>query len=428
MLEENRDRLVMWQRDFYADATGLRVHLGCGTEVYPGWINLDSETWRNTVGVDQGDLRDLNRFADSTVDVISCHHALEHIPGVDIIPTLQEWARVLKVGGVLDLAMPDIELTAKAFLANPSHENKWSYSGSLGAIYGGQFAPGMIHQGGASLSWMRDVLIELGFSIEQAFNYNANGTSEAFWILARKGERRLVHPTVLEQDVVMGTFTHRTTYLPMLLDSVRQHLPHIPFELVINNAPINANMTELLRRFRDTGKRYWLFLDDDIAFLDDRIIHNAVLNMIQNDWSLVGVHSTFEPDALESDYAKYKARIQAPGTRDVTFVTGYFMLADSHKIGHILPDMRLPDGNTSVDTSYSVAALSQGHRCGISNDLVYHVRKKGSWVNQDVIEPTNQYHYARWGPFYFQNAVYCGNVIEWQEAWKAQQEAQGEDA
>jgi len=72
---------------------------------------------------------------------------------------------------------------------------------------------------------------------------------------------------VLEQDVIMGTFTHREKYLPSLCKSIREHLPHISFMLQVANLPINQNFNALREKFKQSGKRFWLFLDDDIQFL-----------------------------------------------------------------------------------------------------------------------------------------------------------------
>lgn len=424
MYHANRERLVEWQKAFYADPSGVRLHLGCGKEVYDGWRNFDAFT--TDPGVEYGDFRKPLDFDDNSVDVISCHHALEHIPHSEIEGVLREFVRVLKPGGLLDFAMPDLDISAKDFLNEDNWARKWSLNGRLGALYGGQFAPGMIHMGGLSLRRATEIVINLGCEIVDSFQYDANGTCTAFWILCRKGEAPLVHPTILERDVVMGTFTNRTTYLPGLLDSVRKFLPHIQLEIVMQNAPINVNMLALMERFRSTNKRYWLFLDDDIQFLDDRVVDNTIRRMIENDWALAGVYSTFIPESVDEDYAKWIARLPAPPVRDVTFVPGYFMLADSEKIGHINPDMNLPDGNTSVDTTYCVDVIAQGHNIGIADSVVYHTRKEGSWVNPDVIEPTNQYHFRRWGQFYFQVAKYCGNVIEWEEQRVAQNQVSDE--
>jgi hypothetical protein len=93
---------------------------------------------------------------------------------------------------------------------------------------------------------------------------------------------------------------------------------------------------------------------------------------------------------------------------------------DSKKVGDILPDMNLPDGNTAIDTSYSVAIRAAGFDIGISADYVYHVKKEVkiiySWMRPDVVAVTNEYLLKKWGDFYFRWTGYDYNVIELNEA------------
>ena len=198
---------------------------------------------------------------------------------------------------------------------------------------------------------------------------------------------------VFEQDIIMGTFTHRTTYLPNLLDSVKKFLPQIPFIVQVADLPINANFEELRKKFSITDKRFWLFLDDDIQFLDNEIINIAIKQLITNKWAMIGAYSTFNPN--------YKLDSEPLECKEISWMPGYFQLIDSEKIGHIQPDLNLPDPNTSIDTSYSVEIQSQGHKIGICSGIVYHTFKKNTWVNKEVIGITNDYLMKKWGQFYF---------------------------
>jgi hypothetical protein len=209
--------------------------------------------------------------------------------------------------------------------------------------------------------------------------------------------------TALEQDVVMGTFTHTEEYLTPLIQSIRLFLPHIPFIIKVSNGPINSNMEALRQDFIGTRKRFWLFLDHDIAFLDDQIIHRAVADLMAHHCAMVGVYSTFDPGyQLGSDALEFK---------DVGWVPGYFQLVDSIAIGHISPDMRLPAPCTSVDTSYCVAARWEGYRIGISPSVVYH-KWKAVVCNQEVVEKTNTYLTKRWpGGFYFKHVRHIPNIV-----------------
>lgn len=55
--------------------------------------------------------------ADGSVDVIRASHCLEHFPHGQIQAIVNEWARALKPGGELMIAVPDFEKIAKGYLA-----------------------------------------------------------------------------------------------------------------------------------------------------------------------------------------------------------------------------------------------------------------------------------------------------------------------
>ncbi len=199
--------------------------------------------------------------------------------------------------------------------------------------------------------------------------------------------------SVFENDIVMGTFTHRTTYLSNLLDSVKRHLPHIPFIVHIADASILQNFEALREKFKTTNKRFWLFLDDDIQFLDGEIIKTAITQLLTNKWAMIGAYSTFDP--------LYSLGSESLECKEIPWMPGYFQLIDSQKIGDIQPDFNLPDSNTSIDTSYCVTIKSLGHRIGICSGIVYHTFKKGSWVSQKIVDITNAYLKEKWGQYYF---------------------------
>lgn len=211
--------------------------------------------------------------------------------------------------------------------------------------------------------------------------------------------------SALEQQVVMGTFTHRTIFLPSLLDSVKQFLPQIPFIVVINDGPINANMELLRQAFLATRKRYWVFLDDDIRFLNSSIIHDAVIDLITNHYAAVGVYSTFDPHWADDGYS-----VEGLVVQEVGWVPGYFIMVDSKLVGDVGPDLNLPCPNTAVDTSFCVSIRAKGFRIGISPNVVYHCMKV-VWFDQGAYERTNQYLHEKWGQYYFDICTKLNNVV-----------------
>lgn len=99
---------------------GLRLNLGCGTDVLEGWVNLDIA---DLPGVDivhelgDGPLP----LADNSVSVISARDILEH---VDLIPVMSELCRVLQPGGVLLIST--VHFSSRDFFVDPTHVRAFS--------------------------------------------------------------------------------------------------------------------------------------------------------------------------------------------------------------------------------------------------------------------------------------------------------------
>lgn len=90
------------------------LNIGCGSTHHPDWINLDvssSEPSVLTVDINTG-----LPFPADTITVCYSSHLLEHLVKNDARNFLAECMRVLKSGGVIRLAVPDLEGIAKEYL------------------------------------------------------------------------------------------------------------------------------------------------------------------------------------------------------------------------------------------------------------------------------------------------------------------------
>src|SRR5262249_40583582 len=97
-----------------------RVNVGCGLRAHPDWINLD--LCPRAVGVIKHDLMDAPLpFPDDSVDCVYHSHLLEHLPPEKALPFMIECHRVLKKGGILRVAVPDLEQVARLYLTNLEH-------------------------------------------------------------------------------------------------------------------------------------------------------------------------------------------------------------------------------------------------------------------------------------------------------------------
>ncbi len=85
----------------------MKLNLGCNTWIIKGYTNIDFHQYP---GVDiVSDVSKLGMFKDETVDVIRASHILEHFRYGDTKRVLDEWRRVLKLGGLLYLSVPSWE-------------------------------------------------------------------------------------------------------------------------------------------------------------------------------------------------------------------------------------------------------------------------------------------------------------------------------
>ena len=86
----------------------MKLNLGSNTVRCDGFINVDI---RSIQGVDiVDDVTKLSTIEDNTVEAIIAHNILEHIASDKTMDTLMLWFKKLKVGGWIQIGVPDGEL------------------------------------------------------------------------------------------------------------------------------------------------------------------------------------------------------------------------------------------------------------------------------------------------------------------------------
>ena len=87
----------------------IRLNIGSDVGQIAGFVSVD---FNPDVKPDIcTDAKDLSMFDEKTVDEIYASHVLEHLKFDDGLIALKEWLRVLKPGGVLTIAVPDLVQT-----------------------------------------------------------------------------------------------------------------------------------------------------------------------------------------------------------------------------------------------------------------------------------------------------------------------------
>jgi len=110
-----------------------KLHIGSGHNKLSGWLNSDIDPIRNTIILDA---THKFPFEANTLDYIYSEHSFEHLPFNGGQSMLKECYRVLKPGGTLRLATPDVR-----FLFDLYHDDRtplqndyieWTSSAFLG--------------------------------------------------------------------------------------------------------------------------------------------------------------------------------------------------------------------------------------------------------------------------------------------------------
>lgn len=107
-------------RHKFIESGGMKLNLGCGDKILPGYVNVDVAPSRKGVSPDVlSDLRSLP-FEHGTIDEIVSIHVIEHFYYWEAVPLLKYWYELLKVDGMLILECPNLLTAAKALVDDES--------------------------------------------------------------------------------------------------------------------------------------------------------------------------------------------------------------------------------------------------------------------------------------------------------------------
>jgi predicted SAM-dependent methyltransferase len=94
----------------------LKINIGCGTDYKKGWINIDNNSDHNIERLDLNwDMRSPLPFKANSVDFVYNEHFFEHLTVADGQAVMKDIMRVLKLGGVMRIAMPDLKEAVGAY-------------------------------------------------------------------------------------------------------------------------------------------------------------------------------------------------------------------------------------------------------------------------------------------------------------------------
>jgi predicted SAM-dependent methyltransferase/GT2 family glycosyltransferase len=153
----------------------IRLDIGCGNVKREGWIGVDAFNEGADIMANMWELP----YGDGEVDEIYTSHALEHVGKFEVVPTLKEWARVIRAGGVITIRVPDLVWCCKNWLRN--QDDGWN----LAVLFGHQCEPGEFHKTGFTRPLMEKYLAEAGLRLVSFQTIESHGQPTMEFICKR---------------------------------------------------------------------------------------------------------------------------------------------------------------------------------------------------------------------------------------------------
>ncbi len=148
----------------------LKLHIGCGDHYIKGFLHIDIRRLPHVDIVTPAEK--LLFFVDGSVDLIYACHILEHYGRHDIQKPLKEWYRVLKIGGILRLSVPDFASITYHYYRTGKIEDV------MGLLYGGQNYTGNTHYVTFDMRYMDTQLKLAGFSDVTRYDWKTTEHSD----------------------------------------------------------------------------------------------------------------------------------------------------------------------------------------------------------------------------------------------------------
>ena len=125
-----------------------------------------------------GNPQSLKRFEDNTFEEIYASHVLEHISyRKPLMDCLKEWRRVLKPGGVLHVAVPDMWALCQLFLRDDLSDEERLFVMRL--LFGGQVTSADVHLVGLWERMLEIYLAAAGFVDIERLEHMPYGLKDA---------------------------------------------------------------------------------------------------------------------------------------------------------------------------------------------------------------------------------------------------------
>jgi predicted SAM-dependent methyltransferase len=136
----------------------MKLYLGSRDYKPAGYLTVDIDPAMKPDIV--ADITNLSSIEDGSCDELVAGHVLEHVEWPDSFLALAEFSRVLKSGGLIKIAVPDLALLTRML---QSGHSAFHVAGLIFGV-GGRLHPLEKHRYGYTASMLVDILETLGFA------------------------------------------------------------------------------------------------------------------------------------------------------------------------------------------------------------------------------------------------------------------------
>lgn len=179
----------------------MKLEIGCGKRPRAGYATCDI---RDLPQVDYVCPADALPFEDNSIDEIYSRHVVEHFTLKEFLKVLQEWNRVLKVGGQVYIICPNLLWHLKQVLEG-SHESLYTKTSGqnarywgFGSLFGWQQDEYDVHKFGYYFELLRDILAEFGFTQIEDLTNSGRGLENEPWHLEVRAQKATTAPLYQE--------------------------------------------------------------------------------------------------------------------------------------------------------------------------------------------------------------------------------------
>ena len=140
------------------DNSPKKLEIGAGSKPRPGYIHHDIRPLDDIEIV-----CDAKKFPEEIYeqfDEVFASHILEHFNRFEVKNVLKEWSKLVRVGGIIDIVVPDVREMCQQLVEGHIDLEFFNY-----LMFGGNDYEYNVHKYGFDAALLGDMLAQLGFEI-----------------------------------------------------------------------------------------------------------------------------------------------------------------------------------------------------------------------------------------------------------------------